>query len=70
MNLTLEQAIIIKIWRCGKLPHSWRRIAEKAYQEWGEQVGSKDGNQMVGYELCEKAAELLGENQFEGSWEL
>jgi len=67
MKLTLKHAKAVKKWLTEKPYHSWRRIAERAYEEW-EDNEDKDleyfnGNQMWGMQLCEDAAKVLGEDE-------
>jgi hypothetical protein len=57
----------VKELRCGKVTHSWRRIAEIIASEYpGEGITS--GDQMDGKWLCDDAAKLLGEDPGNGEW--
>jgi hypothetical protein len=77
-NLTKKQAEFIKELRCGIPSHSWRRIAHIVGDKYGiehctfehDLAGERviDGIQMVGQELCQVAADYLGEESSEAPW--
>ena len=64
--MELWQARIVRILRVEK-KCSWRAIAEVCHKlGWGE--WSPPSNQIMGMALCERAAQLLGENYEETPW--
>ena len=60
--MTLEEAKIIKGWR--KHGSTWRRIAERAAEQWPEK-GYVHGHQIQGRELCDEAADVLKDNEWD-----
>ncbi|MBA7553571.1 hypothetical protein ES705_46164 [subsurface metagenome] len=64
--MTLEQAKVVRRLRVDK-GYSWRAVAEACYElGWGK--WSPPSNQIMGMALCERAAQLLGENYEEIPW--
>lgn len=64
--MTLEQAGIVRMLRVDK-GYSWRAIAQACYDlGWGK--WSPPSNQIMGMALCERAAQLLGEDYKKEPW--
>jgi hypothetical protein len=67
-EMTEEEARLIKQWRVYDLC-SWRMVAQNAYR-YG--IDNSDweppDNQIVGRELCDKAAKILGEDANKHPW--
>jgi len=60
------QARIIRVLRVEE-KRNWRAIAKYCYKlGWGKWI--PPSNQIMGYALCERAAQLLGENYEEEPW--
>lgn len=64
MELTLEQAVKIRLWRV-EMGCTWRRVADYFAMEWPE-LGTNPGNQLDGIALCDMAMETLGETVHDG----
>jgi hypothetical protein len=59
----------IKELRCGRIVHSWRRIAEIIVEEYPNDFDPElSGNQILGMELCKDAAISLGEDPGSEDW--
>ena len=64
--MTLEQAKVVQMLRVDK-GYSWRAVAEACYElEWGK--WSPPSNQILGMAVCQRAAELLGEDYEKEPW--
>jgi len=64
--MTFKRAKIVRMLRVER-GCSWRHIAETCYRfGWGK--WSPPSNQIMGMALCERAAQLLGENYEEAPW--
>ena len=64
--MTLEQAKIARKLRV-EMGFSWRAVAEACYKlGWGK--WSPPSNQIMGMALCERAAELFGEDYRKEPW--
>jgi hypothetical protein len=71
-RMTLEMAKQVKAWRCGDPPDeapiaTWRSVALTAFHAWGKPEWLNAGWENMGYqpdgwELCEQAAVMLGED--------
>jgi len=64
--VTLERAREIRELRC-ELRHSWRALAAECHARWDGRW-EPASNQLMGMELCERAAQLLEENAHEMPW--
>lgn len=64
-NLTKEEALQIKEWRV--IGNTWRSVACCAAEAWPLRK-LVSGNQIEGMDLCEEAAELLGEDPWSAPW--
>jgi len=56
--MTKEQANKIKKWR---ETMTFRRISERAAEEWPGKLGMIPGNQIDGINLCKESVEVIGE---------
>ena len=64
--MTLGQAKAVRVLRVDK-GYSWRAVAEACYElGWGK--WSPPSNQIMGMALCERAAQLLGEDYEKEPW--
>jgi hypothetical protein len=67
-RMTKDEAKLIKKWRIEE-KYSWRMVAQNAYHAG---IDNSDweppDNQIVGRELCDKAAKILGEDVNEHPW--
>ena len=64
--MTLEQAKVVRMLRVDK-GYSWRAVAEACYElGWGK--WSPPSNQILGMAVCQRAAELLGEDYEKEPW--
>jgi hypothetical protein len=60
-----ERALIIRTWRV-ELGASWRKVAELAAKVWPKEF--EDSGQMLGHDLCIKAADTLEEDPSVEPW--
>ncbi len=65
--MTLGQAAQIRQWRVGG-HMTWRSVAKAAFSENYYRYPGPTSNQIMGMALCEKAAQLFGENFREAPW--
>ena len=64
--MMLEQAKVVRMLRVDK-GYSWRAVAEACYElGWGK--WSPPSNQILGMAVCQRAAELLGEDYEKEPW--
>ena len=59
-----QDALIIKDFRKNA---TWRMVAKLAAEKWPDR-GYCSGNQIEGMELCQKAAQILGEDPWQEPW--
>lgn len=64
-SMTREQAEQIRIWRTSDQLMTWRGVAAAATATWADR---QDTNQLLGRELCRKAAAILGEEPEAEPW--
>lgn len=72
LHMTSDQARIVKHLRVDQ-QLSWRSVAAECYIEpafivWDRRGWAPANNQLMGMALCERAAEILGENAGEPPW--
>lgn len=71
--MTKGQAIQVRVWRTNE-HYTWRAVARAAFgmvisEQWaGWTPWSPPSNQLMGMALCERAAQLLGENSEKLPW--
>lgn len=63
-ELTPDRARQVRQWRVDQ-HFTWRGVAHLADETWGTKW---NGNQLFGMELCERSAEMLGENPNAEPW--
>lgn len=63
-TITREMAVQIRTWRVDE-DLSWRAVAQAATDLWGSAYGS---NQLYGEDLCQVAAQVLGEDPYREPW--
>jgi hypothetical protein len=62
--MTAEHAAFVRELRVSR-GRTWRWVAEECAMAWG---GSWDSEQFLGKKICERAAELLGEDPNRDPW--
>lgn len=72
LHMTSDQARIIKHLRVDQ-QLSWRSVAAECYIDpafmvWDKRNWAPANNQLMGMALCERAAEILGENAGQPPW--
>jgi hypothetical protein len=67
MDLTFEQAEQVRQWRVDEA-EDLNNVGELASELWGD--GALYGGQLLGAELCRKAAVLFGEDAYAEDWGL
>jgi hypothetical protein len=63
-SMTVDQARFVRRLRV-ELGHTWRGVAEECAAEWDGDWGFM---QPAGREICERAAEVLGEDGQKAPW--
>jgi hypothetical protein len=67
-TMTKKQAEKVREWRVND-DCTWRGIAQMAWNEgWFDRRWDPPSNQLMGMDLCEKAARFFGENYMEPPW--
>jgi len=66
-DMTKEQAEMIRRWRVDE-GYSWRAVASAAFGLAPAWTWDPSSNQLAGMAVCEKAAELHGENFMQPPW--
>gem|GEM_PF-60879 len=67
-RMTLRRAALIRKWRVDE-GYSWRTVAAECYEHWADDAcWDPPSNQLAGMELCETAAELVGEHFLAPPW--
>ena len=64
--MTSERAVFVRRLRVDE-GLSWRAIARQCHEAWGGGWEPPEA-QMMGMEICEKAAKMFGEDYFEPPW--
>lgn len=65
-TMTEEKAREVRDLRCVK-HHSWRALSRECHLRWGG-AWAPPSNQLMGMALCERAAEMLGEDAHALPW--
>lgn len=67
-RMTMQRAALIRKWRVDE-GYSWRTVAAECVEDWGSDAcWEPPSSQLAGMELCEAAAEILGEHFLAPPW--